>query len=88
MVGSLGCETAPPPRAPSAPPSVAFVDVSVVPMDDARILAAQTVVVRGGSIVAMGPAGQIAVPAGARRIDGRGKYLMPGLADMHAHLLR
>ena len=37
-------------------------------------------------IVAMGPAGRTAVPAGATTIDGRGKFLMPGLAEMHAHV--
>ncbi|HEX8852351.1 MAG TPA: amidohydrolase family protein [Pyrinomonadaceae bacterium] len=65
---------------------VAFVDVNVVPMDAERILTGQTVVVRGDSIVQMGPANKVKVPAGALRIDGRGKYLMPGLAEMHGHI--
>ncbi len=34
----------------------------------------------------MGPAGEISVPAAAKRIDGQGKYLMPGLIDMHTHV--
>lgn len=63
-----------------------FVNVSVLPMDAERVLAGQTVVVRGDRIVAIGPAAQIKVPAGARRIDGAGKFLMPGLAEMHGHL--
>ena len=64
---------------------VAFVHVAVVPMDAPRVLADQTVLVKGTRIVAVGPAGQ--TPASARvTIDGRGKFLMPGLADMHAHL--
>lgn len=71
----------------ASPPAVqAFVDVAVVPMDRERVLAHQTVLVRGDRIVTLGPASQIAVPAGATRIDGRGKYLLPGLADMHVHL--
>lgn len=65
---------------------VAFVGVSVVPLDRERVLADQTVVVRDGRIAEIGPAGKVSVPAGAARVDGRGKYLMPGLADMHAHL--
>lgn len=65
---------------------VAFVGVSVVPMDRERVIANQTVVVRDGRIVEVGPEGQTKVPPGATRIDGRGKFLMPGLADMHAHL--
>ncbi len=64
----------------------AFVDVTVIPMDRERVLARQTVLVRGDRIVALGPAQQVSVPTGAARIDGRGKYLMPGLADMHAHV--
>ncbi len=67
------------------PSTTAFVDVAVVPMDRERVLAHQTVLVRHGRIVALGPVRHIAVPAGARRIDGRGKYLMPGLGDMHVH---
>ncbi|HEX8556594.1 MAG TPA: amidohydrolase family protein [Pyrinomonadaceae bacterium] len=65
---------------------VAFVGVNVVPLDRERVLADQTVVVRDGRITEIGPAGKVKVPAGAGRVDGRGKYLMPGLADMHAHL--
>ncbi|MDB4917210.1 MAG: amidohydrolase [Gemmatimonadetes bacterium] len=73
----------------SVPPAgvSAFVDVSVVPMDRERVLSHQTVVVRGGRIETMGAAGTVSIPANAQRIDGRGKYLMPGLVDMHAHFL-
>jgi hypothetical protein len=63
----------------------AFVNVTVVPMDGDRLLSHQTVVVRDGRIAEIGPTARVHVPSGARRIDGRGKYLMPGLADMHAH---
>jgi imidazolonepropionase-like amidohydrolase len=44
-----------------------------------------TVVTRGGKIVAAGPAGEVKVPADARRIDVSGKFVIPGLWDMHAH---
>jgi hypothetical protein len=64
----------------------AFVDVNVVPMDQERVLANQTVLVEGGKITALGPSSQVKVPVGAVRVDGRGKYLMPGLTDMHHHL--
>lgn len=67
-------------------PVTAFVNTSVVPMDRERVLAGYTVLVRGDQIIALGPAGRIRVPAGATRIDGRKKILMPGLANMHAHL--
>ena len=66
--------------------AAAFVDVNVVPMDREQILTGQTVVVKDGKVVEMGAADKVKAPAGALRIDGRGKYLMPGLADLHIHL--
>lgn len=50
------------------------------------VLANHTVVVTGDRITALGPTGQVEVPAGATVIDGAGKWVMPGLADMHVHL--
>lgn len=71
----------------SAPaPTLAIEHVSVLPMDSETVLLDQTVVVADGRIAALGPAGDVAVPAGARRIDGRERFLMPGLADMHVHV--
>ena len=70
----------------SAPQTFAFTNVNVVPFDRERILEAQTVIVRDGRIAEIGPANKTKAPAGALEIDGRGKYLMPGLADMHVHL--
>ena len=69
-----------------APPPVAFIDVAVLPMDTNRVLEHQTVVVRDGRIVAAGPTAAVRVPDGATRVDGRGKFLMPGFAEMHGHL--
>jgi hypothetical protein len=69
-----------------APPVLAIEHVSVIPMDREVVLADQTIVVRDGRIAALGPALQIAIPEGAQRIDGRERYLMPGLADMHVHV--
>lgn len=64
----------------------AFVDVSVLPMDRERVLERQTVIVRDGKVASIGPSSSTSVPAGATRIDGRGKFLMPGLAEMHSHV--
>jgi imidazolonepropionase-like amidohydrolase len=63
-----------------------FQNVNVIPMDRERVLKNQTVVVRDRVIVEMGDAKRVVVPDGALRIDGRGKYLIPGLIDMHTHL--
>lgn len=75
------------PLVETAEGQVAFVDINVVPMDSERVLTNQTVVVDGGRITALGPATDVTVPDEAIRLDGTGRYLMPGLADMHVHLL-
>ncbi len=66
--------------------TTAFVGATVLPMDSDRVLRDQTVLVRDGRIAQVGPAAQVTVPAGAARVDARGKFLMPGLAEMHAHV--
>lgn len=84
-----------PEPAASAPPDevspdrpVAFTEVNVVPMTGLRVLSRQTVIVKDGRIHRMGPSGAVEIPGDAVNIDGRGRFLMPGLADMHVHLDR
>ncbi len=69
-----------------APDVVAFENVTVLPMDRERTLTGQTVVVLGRRIADMGPAGQVEIPSDATRVDGTGKYLIPGMAEMHGHI--
>jgi imidazolonepropionase-like amidohydrolase len=64
----------------------AFVNVDVVPMDSERVLAGQTVVIEDGRIVSVSPTAATQLPADAVQIDGTGKFLMPGLAEMHGHI--
>jgi len=66
--------------------AIAFVHVNVIPMDRETVLEDQTVIVEGGTIAAVGPAADTAIPSGARQIAARGKYLIPGLTDAHVHL--
>ena len=66
--------------------TTAFVNVNVVPMSTAGIVGEQTVVVRDGAIVAIGPVDQVPIPENADLVDGTDRYLMPGLAEMHAHV--
>ena len=66
--------------------STAFVGVNVLPMDKDAVLADQTVVVSDGKIVSVAPAAKAQVPAGAVKVDGKGKFLMPGLGELHAHI--
>jgi len=65
---------------------VAFENVTVLTMDDDRRMEGRTVLVEDGLITRVGAAGSVEVPDGALRIDGRGRFLMPGLAEMHAHV--
>lgn len=75
-------------KSAAAPASsiLAFENVTVIPMDRERTLQGQTVIVRNSAIADIGAADRINVPAGARRVDGRGKFLIPALAEMHAHV--
>jgi imidazolonepropionase-like amidohydrolase len=69
----------------SAAPT-AFVNVNLVPMTDDSVVAAQTVVVNDGVITTIGDVDTVPVPKGAIVVDGTDRYLMPGLAEMHAHV--
>ena len=66
--------------------TVAFTNVTVVPMDSNRVLANHTVIVTNERISAVGPSSATKVPEGAVQVDGRGKFLMPGLGEMHGHI--
>ena len=74
---------------------IAIVGATVIPMTDAPATQARdpvrlpnyTVMVQAGRIAAVGPSDSMTVPHGVLRIDGRGRFLIPGLVDAHAHLL-
>lgn len=63
---------------------VAITGVNVLSADGESMLPEQTVVLDEGRILSI--AGGAEAPAGVRVIDGRGKYLIPGLVDSHVHL--
>ena len=67
--------------------ATAITGVSVIDATQSTPRMNQTVVVRGNRIVAVGPAASTAVPRGAVVVDGRGKYVIPGLWDMHVHMV-
>nr|WP_232307148.1 amidohydrolase family protein [Sphingomonas sp. Y57] len=64
----------------------AITHVSVVPMDRERVISDQTLLVHDGRVLSYGPAASMALPKGVRLIDGRGRYVIPGLSDMHVHI--
>ena len=79
---SGGCSLAPPFR----PAPLAIVNVTVIDVEAGERVPGQNVLVRGSRIERVGPAAHVGVPAGAAVVDGTGRYLLPGLADMHVHL--
>ena len=95
---SRDAPTASTPPAPSAAPAgdsataardsaaVAITGVTVIDVEQGRHVANQTVLVRGTRIAALGADGSVTVPSGATVVDGRGRFLLPGLWDMHAHV--
>jgi imidazolonepropionase-like amidohydrolase len=65
---------------------VVFRSVTLVPMDKEQVIENQTVVVKDGKITAIGSPGKVKHSKNALIVDGKGKYLLPGLAEMHAHV--
>jgi imidazolonepropionase-like amidohydrolase len=66
--------------------AVAIRNVTVIDGTGSPPLARQTLIINGKRIAQIGPATRVKVPAGATVIDGRGRYAIPGLWDMHVHL--
>ena len=71
-----------------APATIALRDVRVVPMTSEQRLDHQTVVVRDGRIESITPNETATIPTDAIVVEGRGRFLMPALIDMHVHLRR
>ena len=76
---------------PGRDSAIAFLHATVIDVSasspEAALLADRTVVVRGRRIVAVAGPGSVEAPAGALIVDASGRYLIPGLWDMHAHTL-
>ncbi len=67
-------------------PVTAFIGATLIDGTGAKPLRDSVVVVQGHRISAAGPKSSVPVPAGARTVDLTGKWILPGLIDMHAHL--
>lgn len=65
---------------------IAFVGVNVIPMASEETLANQTVLIRDGTILSIAPRDTAEIPESAVRIDGQGRWLMPGMTEMHGHV--
>jgi imidazolonepropionase-like amidohydrolase len=74
------------PTVDSKTQEIVFEAVNVIPMDRETVIPNQTVVIKNGTIKAIGEAGKVKFSKKALVINAKGKYLMPGLAEMHAHV--
>ena len=76
----------PSPDAAAQGPTVAFVNATVVDVERGVLVPRQTIVTSHGRIEQVGPASTTTVPRGATRVDLAGRYVIPGLWDMHVHI--
>jgi len=67
--------------------TIIFANVNVIPMNKEIVLQNYHVVVQGGKISKLGPASSIKLPKNATIINAKGKFLIPGLSDVHVHLV-
>ena len=82
LAAVLGCAAEP--TAPGA--DLAVVGASVIPMDSERVLENHTVVVADGRIALVAPAAEVVLDPATRVVSGEGRFLIPGLVEMHGHL--
>ncbi|ABW20302.1 amidohydrolase family protein [Alkaliphilus oremlandii] len=68
--------------------TIVFQNVNLITMTEDKVLENQSVVIKDGLIAEIGEFKKVAIPEEAQIIEGEGKYLMPGLVDMHVHLWR
>ncbi|MDQ1347907.1 MAG: hypothetical protein QG573_1281, partial [Acidobacteriota bacterium] len=65
--------------------TLAIIGTTILDVIDGSLVPEQTVLVRRDRILAVGPANTLVPPSSAAVVDARGKYLIPGLWDMHVH---
>ena len=83
----LAAFTAAVPSTQAPAPTLAITNVTVITMTAGEEpLRDHTVLIAGDRIAAVGPSRSTSIAKNVRQIDGQGKYLIPGLADMHVHL--
>ena len=80
-----GCASTPR-SAPIVDADLAVTNVAVVDVERGRVLPDYVVAIKGDRIVTVGPTSRTRLGSTTRVVDGAGRYLIPGLWDMHAHL--
>lgn len=86
QLGSAHPAEVAPPGTEGALTALVIEKVSVARTDRDEVLPDRTVVIIDGWIRRVGPAAEVQLPEGAAVVDGRGRYLVPGMAEMHGHL--
>ena len=71
---------------PPARPTLAIENVAIIDVVKGRVTGPRTVIITGGRISAVADPAKAVIPPAAMRVDGKARYLMPGLVDMHVHL--
>jgi len=89
LTNSLACGATAAPRPPAPAPASVYriTDITVIDVERGVAVPRQTVIVEGDRITRIGASARQTAPGRARRIDGRGLFLMPGLVDAHIHYL-
>jgi imidazolonepropionase-like amidohydrolase len=72
--------------AQASDPPVLFRNATVITMDGASVLEKHDLLVQDGRIARISSTGTAIAPAGTSGVDGSGRFLMPGFAEMHAHV--
>ncbi len=70
---------------PALGTTVALTHVTIIDVTDGTTQSDMTVITEKGHIAALGASTQLRIPSGAQIVSGRGKFLIPGLWDMHVH---
>ena len=77
----VSADSPPPPR-----DALLVTGVSIVDPNSGSASEPQDIFIRSGTIAAIAPAGALTIPHGTPRLDGTGRFAMPGLIDVHAHV--
>jgi len=73
-------------KGPPELPALVFSNVTLIDGTGTPPRAHMRVVIRNGLITSLGPVSSVSVPSGAREVDAAGKFMIPGLWDMHVHI--
>ena len=87
VLGASAC-SAPAPEQPAASSAVVFEGARLIVGTEQAPIEDATVIVDAGRFVQVGRTGEVQVPAGATRVDVKGKTIMPAIIDTHTHLSR